>query len=139
MSTLPLIAVALMAQVAGTHVSARELARGIRCSAPGQCVIRRALVDRVLADSEQLASAARIVPSLVDGRPAGLKIYAVRAGSWLDRLGIRNGDTLQSINGYEMSTPEQALLAYVSLRNETRFVVRIVRRGEPQTLSFEIR
>lgn len=139
MSIAPIIAAALMAQVAGTHVSARELARGIRCTAPGQCVIRRALVDRVLADSEELANAARLVPAIVDGKPAGFKVFAVRAGSWLDRLGVRNGDLLQSINRYDLTTPEQALLAYMSLRNETRFVVRIVRRGEPQTLSFEIR
>jgi general secretion pathway protein C len=139
MSALAFIAVAVLAQVAGTHVSERELLRGIHCSAPGRCVVRRALVDRMLADNEQLASAARIVPSIVDGKPAGFKLYAVRPGSWIDRLGVRNGDLLESVNGYELTTPAQALLAYMSLRNETRFAVRIVRRGLPQTLSFEIR
>jgi len=139
MSALAFIAVSVLAQVTGTHVTGRELMRGIHCSAPGHCVVRRALVDRMLADNEELANAARIVPSVVDGKPAGFKVYAVRPGSWLDRLGLRNGDTLESVNGYELATAEQALLAYMSLRNETRFAVRIVRRGLPQTLSFEIR
>jgi general secretion pathway protein C len=143
MSGLAFIAVAVLAQVAsapassGTHVSTREMARGIRCSVPGNCVVRRALVDRLLAYSD--GRGMRIVPSLVDGKPAGFKIYSVRAGSWLDRLGVRNGDRFESVNGYDLTTPDQALLAYMALRNEARFVVRIVRRGEPQTLSFEIR
>ena len=139
MSALAFIAVGVLAQVTGTHVSEREVLRGIHCSAPGRCVVRRALVDRMLADSEQLAAAARVVPSVVDGKPAGLELDAVRPRSWLDRLGLRSGDTLESVNGYELATPAQALLAYMSLRNETRFAVRIVRRGQPQTLSFEIR
>jgi general secretion pathway protein C len=139
MSALAFISVALLAQVTGTHVSDRELLRGIRCSAPGRCIVRRALVDRMLADNEQMATAGRVEPSLVDGKPGGFKLSAVRPGSWLDRLGLRNGDTLESVNGYELTTAAQALLAYMSLRNETRFAVRIVRRGLPQTLSFEIR
>jgi general secretion pathway protein C len=139
MSALAFMTVAVLAQATGTHVSERELLRGIHCSAPGRCIVRRALVDRMLADNEQLASAARIVPSVIDGKPVGFKLYAVRPGSWLDRLGVRNGDTLESVNGYELATPAQALLAYTILRNETRFAVRIVRRGQPQTLSFEIR
>jgi len=139
MSTLVFIAVAVVAQVTGAHVSGRELARGIHCSAPGQCVVRRALVDHILGDTETLSSAARVVPALVDGEPAGFKLYAVQPRSWLDRLGVRNGDLLQSVNGYELTSPAQALLAYTSLRNESRFTVRIVRHGEPLTLTYEIR
>jgi general secretion pathway protein C len=139
MSALAFIAVGVLAQVTATHVTERELARGIHCRAPGRCVVRRALVDRMLADNEELTTAGRLEPSLVDGQPAGLKLSAVRPGSWLDRLGLRSGDTLESVNDYELATPAQALLAYMSLRNQTRFAVRIVRRGQPQTLSFEIR
>lgn len=139
MSALAFIAFAVLAQVSGAHVTPREVARGIHCSAPGQCVVRRALVDRMLADNDTLATAGRVVPSLVDGKPDGFKVYAVRPGSWLDRLGVRSGDTLETVNDYELTTPAQALLAYMSLRNETRFAVRIVRHGEPLTLHFEIR
>jgi general secretion pathway protein C len=139
MSALAFIAVAVLAQVAGGPLTTREIARGIHCKKAGDCVVKRALVDRMLADQESLASTVRIVPSLVDGAPDGFKLYAIRSGSWLDRLGVRNGDTLQAVNGYELTTPAQALLAYMGLRNETRFAVRIVRRGEPLTLHFEIR
>ncbi len=154
MSTLVAIAVAVLAQAAGArpsagaprasdpstvHVSARELQRGIRCTAPGDCVVTRALVDHLLADSATLAGAARVVPSLADGKPAGFELYAVRPRSWLDRIGAQNGDTLEAVNGYELTTPAQALLAYASLRDETRFAVRIVRHGEPITLHIEIR
>lgn len=139
MSALAAIAVAVVAQLAGTHVSDRELGRGIKCSAPGNCVVRRALVDRMLADRETLAGAARIEPSIVDGQSDGFKIDAVRPRSWLARLGVRTGDTLQAVNGYELTSPAAALLAYAQLRNATHFTVRIVRHGEPITLTYEIR
>ncbi len=139
MSSLVAIAFALLAQLSGTHVTARELQRGIKCSAPGNCVIRRALVDHMLADNESLASAARLVPSMADGKPDGFKIYAVRPRSWIDRIGVQNGDTLQAVNGYELTSPAEALIAYTQLRNETHFAVRIVRHGEPLTLTYEIR
>jgi general secretion pathway protein C len=163
MSSLPLIAVAVLAQAAGTHaaapstrdqsahatdahvgnasahVSAKEIARGIHCNAPGDCVVKRALVDRLLGDSDTLNGAARLVPAVVDGQPAGFKLEAVRPRSWLDRLGVHDGDTLQKVNGMDVTTPAQALLAYTVLRNETRFAVSIVRGGEPMTLHFEIR
>jgi len=60
------------------------------------------------------------------------------AGARFPWLHVR-GDLLQSVNGYELTSPAQALLAYTSLRNETRFTVRIVRHGEPLTLTYEIR
>jgi general secretion pathway protein C len=141
MSTVAAIAVAVMAQLAGAsaHLTPREVARGIKCGAPGNCVIRRALVDRMLADTETLAAAARIEPSSTDGKSDGFTFSAVRPRSWLDRLGVRDGDTLTAVNGYELTSPAAALIAYTQLRNATHFAVRIVRHGEPLTLTYEIR
>ena len=50
-----------------------------------------------------------------------------------------NVATIQNINGMDMSSPEKALEIYTRLRNATEVAVRIVRRGQPLTLQFEIR
>jgi hypothetical protein len=120
-------------------ITAAELDRDIVCKSPGHCVIARKLLDRVLGDTTSLATSARIVPSLHDGKVDGFRIYAVRPGSVWSRLGFENGDTLQTINGMDMSSPEKALEIYARLRNTTELNVRIVRRGQPLTLTFEIR
>lgn len=100
--------------------------------------IARDLIDRALASTSSLARAARIVPSLVDGRPAGFKLFAMRPGSPLVVLGLANGDTLRAINGLSLTSPDRALEAYTRLRAADRLELEVTRRGQPLTLVYEI-
>ncbi len=120
-------------------VSEAELERGIHCPTEGKCVIARTLLDRVLADTTSLVTTVRIVPAIGDGKPIGFKLFAIRPGSLWARLGFLNGDTVQTVNDIDITSPEKALEAYTQLRNATRFAVRIVRHGEALTLDYEIR
>jgi len=139
MSALAAILLAVFADVSVGAAPARaHHAGGIACDAQHHCVVRRVVVEKWLADTEALAKSVRIVPSLVDGRPDGFKLYAMRPHGILTTLGFKNGDTLQTVNGYELTSPENALLAYMQLRNASEFAVRIVRHGEPLTLTYEI-
>jgi general secretion pathway protein C len=113
-------------------------ARAIHC-AGDRCVVRRWLVDRVLDRASELATCARIVPALVDGRPSGFKLYAIRPGSLIARMLLRNGDTIQRINGYELSSPDTALEVYTRLRTSSEYVVDLERRGQPMRLFYRIR
>ena len=141
MSYLAAIALALFADVSVGHVAAAARPRGgdIRCDAKHHCVVARAYVDKLLANTEALAPTVRIVPSLVDGKPDGFKLYAMRPDSVWRKLGFVNGDTVQTVNGLDVSSPENALVAYMQLRNATELAVRIVRHGDPLTLTYEIR
>lgn len=139
MSPLAAIVLAVFADLsAGAAPPRAHRAGGVACDAQHHCVVRRAVVDKWLADSDALAKSVRVVPALVDGKPDGFKLYAMRPHSILTTLGFKNGDTLQMINGYELTSPQNALLAYMQLRNASEFAVRIVRHGEPLTLTYEI-
>jgi general secretion pathway protein C len=137
------IAAILLAVIADVSVGAAPLHRhgdAIRCNAKTHhCVVERALIDKLLANTDELATSTRIVPAMVDGKPDGFKLYAIRPSSIFSRLGFANGDTVQTINGMDMTSPEKALEIYTRLRTATDFAVRIVRRGEPLTLTYEIR
>ncbi len=63
----------------------------------------RALLDKIIANPMAAASSVRTVPAVKDGKPAGFKLYAIRPGSLFARLGFLNGDTLVSINGFDLS------------------------------------
>jgi len=140
MSLFAAIALALFADVSVGNVhAARPRGGDIRCDAKHHCVVSRAYVEKLLSDMNQLATTVRVVPSLVDGKPDGFKLYAMRPNSVWRKLGFDNGDTVQTINGRDISSPENALLAYMQLRDATEFAVRIVRHGEPLTLTYEIR
>ena len=115
-----------------------RLARGIRC-AGDRCVIPRRALDDALEHTSRLATCARIVPSLTDGRPQGFKLYAIRPGSIFERLLLRNGDRLRTINGFELSSPDKALEVYTRLHAADRMVVEIERSGRPMVLTYWIR
>jgi general secretion pathway protein C len=115
-----------------------EIDRGVRCSGQ-RCEIDRPLIDKLLANTTMLATSARFVPSIKDGRPNGFKLYAIRPSSVFGKIGLQNGDTVKAINGLEMSTPDQALGVYTKVRTASHLTVQVERRGETVTLDYSIR
>ncbi len=105
---------------------------------PYEHVITRAAVDRVLENQAELLREARIVPAFKDGAANGVKLFGIRGGSLLARLGFANGDALQSINGYRLTDPEKALEAYAKIRTASALDVLIERQGRPYTLRVRI-
>jgi len=101
--------------------------------------IDKALVDKVLANPMAVAKGARIVPAVKNGKPDGFKLYAIRPSSVYAKLGLTNGDTLQSINGFELTSADKALEVYTKLREATSLEMEVTRRGKPVTLKYTIR
>lgn len=101
--------------------------------------IDKALVDKVLANPMAVAKGARVVPAVKNGQPDGFKLYAIRPSSVYAKLGLTNGDTLQSINGFELTSADKALEVYTKLREATSLEVNVTRRGKQMTLKYSIR
>jgi general secretion pathway protein C len=101
--------------------------------------IDKSLVEKVLLNPMAVAKGARVVPSMKNGKPDGFKLYAIRPTSAFAKLGLSNGDTLQSINGFELTSADKALEVYTKLREATSLEVEVTRRGKPVTLKYSIR
>jgi general secretion pathway protein C len=101
--------------------------------------IDKSLVDKVLANPMAVAKGARIVPAVKNGKPDGFKLYAIRPSSVYAKLGLSNGDTIQSINGFELTTADKALEVYTKLREATALEMEVTRRGKPVTIKYTIR
>jgi general secretion pathway protein C len=112
---------------------------GIRQTGDNEYEIRRDLVDQVLANPAQVARGARIVPSIRDGEANGFKLYAIRPSSVFAKVGLMNGDTINEINGFDLTTPDRALEVYQRVRDANNLTVTVTRRGEPVTLRYTIR
>jgi general secretion pathway protein C len=115
-----------------------DIDKGVNCTG-NACTVDRALVEKLLSNTTMLATAARFVPSIKDGKPNGFKLYAIRPQSIFGRIGLQNGDTIKAINGSEMTTPDAALGLYTKLRNASHLSVQVERRGETVTLDYTIR
>ena len=103
------------------------------------CTVDRAFVDRALANSTQLAKQARIVPSIRDGETLGYKVYGVRPGSLPRLLGIKNGDTIKSVNGKELTSMDQAMDTLASVKKASSLSVVLDRRGTSITKDITIK
>jgi C-terminal processing protease CtpA/Prc len=101
--------------------------------------VTKKLVDEFVNSSSSLARSARVVPAVKDGKPDGFKLYAIRPSSLFAKLGFQNGDTLKRINGQDLTSLEKALEVYTKTRTATKFVVDILRRGSPLTITIVVK
>jgi len=141
-ATAPVVAVAPAAeQPSGEPVDDLQASidNGIKKIDENNYEIDKALVDKVLANPMAVAKGARVVPAVKNGQPDGFKLYAIRPSSVYAKLGLTNGDTLQSINGFELTSADKALEVYTKLREATSLEVSVTRRGKPMTLKYSIR
>jgi general secretion pathway protein C len=115
-----------------------DIDKGVNCSG-NNCNVDRSLVEKLLSNTTMLATAARFVPSIKDGKPNGFKLYAIRPNSIFGKIGLQNGDTIKAINGNDMTTPDAALALYTKLRNASHLSVQVERRGETVTMDYTIR
>lgn len=99
----------------------------------------RAVVDKILENQSELMRAARIVPENKDGQIIGIRLFGIRPDTLLGTLGMQNGDRLESINGFSMTSPEKALEVYARLRSADGLKVQINRRGKPVTIDYKIK
>lgn len=112
---------------------------GIEVVSANERNVERSLVDRLIENSSELMSQARILPYERDGQVQGFKLYGIRRNSLLGKLGLRNGDIVNNIGGMEMTSPDRALQAYTKLQNASNLTVTVTRQGRRQNLDFNIR
>jgi tRNA A-37 threonylcarbamoyl transferase component Bud32 len=125
------------AAVAGPAPGARRLRvlnLAVQKTGEARYQVDRPLLEAWLADPEESGKIGRIVPTVADGRPLGMKLYAIQEGSLLARLGFESGDTLRSIG--EIEVVDRAAFARVAeaIRDRPRVMVTFTRRGEPRAL-----
>jgi general secretion pathway protein C len=110
----------------------------IRETGPNAYAISRHDVENTLANMGQLFTQARVVPSFVNGASRGFKLFAIRPESFFTRLGLKNGDALQRVNGFTLDSPTAALEAFNQLRGSSRIEIELERDGQPVRKSYTI-
>lgn len=137
-ATAPVVAAVQPAVESGDEMQ-QAVDAGVKKIDDNHFEIDKALVDKVLANPMGVAKGARVVPAVKDGKPDGFKLYAIRPSSVYAKLGLQNGDTLQSINGFDLTSADKALEVYTKLREATSLQVTVTRRGKQEQLSYTIR
>ncbi|HEX7665990.1 MAG TPA: type II secretion system protein GspC [Polyangiaceae bacterium] len=116
-----------------------SIAKGIQRVSATEFNIDRAIVDKILENQAELMKQARIVPEQENGKLVGIRLFGVRSDTLLGTLGMENGDRLQTINGFDMTSPEKALEAYARLRTADHLTVQVNRKGSNMNLDYNIK
>jgi general secretion pathway protein C len=112
---------------------------GIKALDDSNYEVPRNEVDRALANLNDLAMQARIVPAFKDGQAEGFKLFSIRPDSLYSKIGIVNGDVIKRINGFEMNSPEKALEVYTKLKDANRIDIELDRNGQTMRKTYNVR
>jgi general secretion pathway protein C len=86
----------------------------------------------------ELLTQVRVRPYFRQGKPEGLIVSQIQGDSIFAKLGLMNGDIIASVNGQQMSTPEEAFQLYNSLKSGSPVSIEITRRGQKKMLTYEV-
>ncbi len=123
-----------------TAATATPSEEGIEQTGENSYVVSRSTLDEYLSDMEGLSRMARaLLHRGADGEFDGYRLSAIRRGSPLDKLGIRNGDIIHSVNGQPLDSMQGAMQAFQSLQSATGLDFEVTRRGQPVKLNYAIK
>ena len=117
----------------------QAISKGIVRVGANEFNVDRGVVDKILENQAELMKTARIVPEQENGKVVGIRLFGVRPDTLLGVLGMENGDRLETINGFDMTSPEKALEAYARLRTADHLTIKVNRRGSATNLDYNIK
>ena len=115
------------------------LGAGVKQLSDNDYEIPRAEIDKTLANLNDVAMQARIVPAFKDGVAQGFKLFSIRPDSIYSKIGVQNGDVIKRINGFDLNSPEKALEIYSKLKEAGRIDIEIERNGAAVRKTYNVK
>jgi general secretion pathway protein C len=95
-------------------------------------------LESQMADLNELMQQVRIRPFMEGRNPAGFLVSNIKPGSLFSKMGLRNGDVIQGVNGESITTPDQAIELYESLMEGGSIDLDIKRGRRTQKLQYAV-
>jgi len=119
-------------------LSESEMAEGIDRVNDSNYNLSRSMLNKVLDNAGKIIGIAAVSPKIENGESVGMEIRGVRPDTLLTKIGIQNGDILESINGQSLSNPDAALGAYTTLRTADKFTLSVRRGGQSMMINYNL-
>ena len=98
--------------------------------------VRKTEIDEALKDISKILTQARIRPYFSAGKPDGFIISRIKKGSIFQKMGMQNGDVIQSVNDQPIKSPDEMMELYNGLKSGSAISLNIKRRGQKQDLEY---
>lgn len=123
----------------GKTAASERARRARRRPAAGRSIrLDREELESQMANLNELMQQVRIRPYMEGRQPAGFLVSNIKPDSLFSRMGLRNGDVIQGINGETITTPDQAIELYEGLMEGGEIALEIKRGRRRQNLRYEV-
>jgi general secretion pathway protein C len=102
-------------------------------------VVSESEVQEALNNLPLLLTQARTVPYFSNGQRDGRRIFAIRSGSFFEKIGLVNGDIIKSINGTDLNDDGKALELFEEFKSARTLSLRLVRNRAEKAITYERR
>ena len=99
----------------------------------------RSMVSKSLENMNELISQVRVRPHYKDGEADGLMLSQVRPNSFFSKMGLRNGDIIQGVDGEPITSPDDIMDLYEELKEGSSVSLQIGRRGQNKTMTYRFK
>lgn len=82
-------------------------------------------------DIEQVSRTLRIHFVREGGVATGMGLRGIRKNSLVMAMGFQNADEVRAVNGYPLTSPDEATAAHTALRDAKKFRFELLRGGRP--------
>lgn len=111
----------------------------IKKTGEGTYLVDRREIDYSIENLSTVITKMRAVPYLKDGETLGFRIFNIRPNSIFERMGLKNGDVIQNVNGSELRDPQAALSLLDTVASADSIRIDLLRNRAPTTMSYTIR
>ena len=112
---------------------------GIQSVSSNRWVLDKREVSQAFNDLPKLLTKARIIPNFNKGKADGFRIVSIVPNSIYEKIGLKNGDILQRINGIEINDPLSFLKIFQQIKDETHISLNLVRNSQKNVFEYDIR
>ncbi len=105
-------------------------------------IVHETGANRYQVERDQLAAQMRTPDflreaSVVPANGGGFQVRQIQPGSLYEKLGLRSGDIIKSVNGQPVVTADDAIRLYQQLPSLSAVQMEVVRNGAPQFLYYQ--
>lgn len=129
--------------------SSAEKGRGSFSGLPGgsqvamlgdnQVVMDKRFFETQKTNMNDLLTNIRAVPNMApDGTVNGFQVFEIVKDSLYDKIGLKNQDVVQRVNGQALTSMQGGLDLFNALKNDNRFVIDVTRNNQNKTITVEV-
>ncbi len=101
--------------------------------------IRRRKIETYLKNLDSILYSAKATPYFENGQIKGFKLTLIEKGSLIEKMGIREGDVIYSVNGRVLRGLDDVLYFLNSIYKLNEIRLGIIRNGKRNSLIFKIK